>query len=134
MANLASRSDLPDNRTVGSSLLMVLALSDNSLLATLREPQVLQCVELSLHSCKVSIMQDTTWQTAWHALNGLQQVLTQHLPVQLSLVEPYNHVHVLQAWRNIGICLSFLRGLLRYAAHHLVYAHELIFCGTEHRL
>jgi hypothetical protein len=102
MANLASSSDLPGNRTVGSSLLTVLALSDGSLLATLREPQVLHCVELSLHSCKVLIMQDDTWQSAGHAVHGLQQVLTQHLPVGFFLVEPCSDIQVLQIWREIG--------------------------------
>jgi hypothetical protein len=113
MANLASRSDLPGNRTVGSSLLTVLALSDGSLLSTLREPQVLQCVELSLHSCKVFVMQDIIWESVWHAVNGLQQVLTQYVPVELSLVQPYNDMRVLQIWQDIGSQLSLLRGLLR---------------------
>jgi hypothetical protein len=113
MANLTSRSDLPGNRTVGSSLLTVLALSDGSLLAILRQPQVLHCVELSLHSCKVFVMQDITWDSAWHAVNGLQQVLTQHVPVELFLAQPYHDMRVLQIWRDIGTQLSLLRGLLR---------------------
>jgi hypothetical protein len=113
MANLTSRSDLAGNRTVGSSLLTVLALSDGTLLATLREPQVLQCVDLSLHSCKVFVMQDITWESAWHAVNGLQEVLTHHVSIEVSLVQPYNDMRVLQIWRDIGNHLSLLRGLLR---------------------
>jgi hypothetical protein len=103
---------------VGSSVLTVLALSNSSLLATLREPQVLQCVELSLHSCKGFVMQDITWESAWHAVTGLQQVLTQHLPVGVSGIAPYNDIRVLEIWRDTGTHFSFLRGLLRCAAHH----------------
>jgi hypothetical protein len=98
---------------MGSMLLTVLALSNGGLLATLREQQVLRCVELSVHSCKVLIMQDITWQSAWHALDGLQQVLTQYVPVGMSLGDPYSDIQVLQIWREIGTQLSLLRGLLR---------------------
>jgi hypothetical protein len=39
-------------------LLTALALSEDSLLAALRESQVLQRVKLSLHSCKIYTVQD----------------------------------------------------------------------------
>jgi hypothetical protein len=116
MADAASRSDLPSNRMVGSTLLTVMALSDASLLAALRHQQVLRHVELSLHSSLGFIAQDLTWRSAWHALDDLKQVLTHLAHAEVSLVEPYDDLRVIQIWRNIGTHLSVLRGLMRYAA------------------
>jgi hypothetical protein len=119
VADAASRSDLPGNRIVGSTLLTVMALSDAGLLAVLREQQVLRRVELSLHSSLGFIAQDITWQSAWHALHDLKQVLTHLVNVEVSLVEPYNGVRVLEIWHDNGTHLSILRGLLRCAARLL---------------
>jgi hypothetical protein len=108
---------------VVSSLLTVLALSDTTLLEALRQPQVLRHVELSLHSCLTLVAQDIAWRSAWHAVHGLQQVLTPPVPLHAFLVEPYNHVQVLRIWRDIGAPLSALRGLLRCAVQH-PYGHR----------
>jgi hypothetical protein len=92
-------------------LLTALALSHDNLLVALRESQILQRVELSLHSCKVFSAQDIAWRPAWHAVNDLLRVLTSLLPVRPSLVEPSSEEEVLHMWRSIGCHASVLRGL-----------------------
>jgi hypothetical protein len=93
-------------------LLTALALSHDNLLSVLRGSQVLQRVELSLHSCKVLSVQDITWLPAWQAGSDLRQVLTTIFPVWPSLVEPYFNERVLHIWRDIGSNLFVLRGQL----------------------
>jgi hypothetical protein len=93
-------------------LLTALALSDDNLLAILHEPQVLQHVELSLHSCKVLAAQNITWVPAWHAVTDLHQVLTSLVPVGPCLMDPCSDQEVLHTWFNIGYCYSTLRGKL----------------------
>jgi hypothetical protein len=97
----------------GSTLLSVLALSDDNLLAVLRQSQVLQCVELSVHSCKMFAVQDDTWLPAWRAVHDLQEVLTLIVPMKSSLVEPYSDDRVLDIWRAITSCVSLLPTRLR---------------------
>jgi hypothetical protein len=97
----------------GSMLLTALALSDDSLLASLQASQVLQRVELALHSCKVLAVQDITWLSVWHAVNDLQQVLTVILPVKRVLVEPFSDDQVLHIWDDMGSRASILRRKLR---------------------
>jgi hypothetical protein len=108
-----SRSDLPGNRTVGSLLLTALALSNDHLLVYLREPQVLQRVELSRHSCLGLAVQDDTWLSAWQAIHDLQQVLVSPIPSNCSVIQPYTNALVLETWREIDVRMSMLRGLLR---------------------
>jgi hypothetical protein len=91
-------------------LLTALALSDDNLFAALRESQVLQRIELSIHSCKVLAAQDEAWYPAWHALRDLQQVLTVFVPVWPLLVGPYSEESVLRMWDDIGSEVSVLRG------------------------
>jgi hypothetical protein len=104
-----NRSEQPDNCTTGSLLLTIFALSHDKLLATLRESQVLRCVELALHSGKILATQDNTWNPAWHAVDTLQQVLTSRLPIDCFLIKPYSDERVLQIWRDIGSVVSVLQ-------------------------
>jgi hypothetical protein len=94
-------------------LLTALALSDDNLLATLRESQVLQRIELSLHSCKVLVAHNITWRPACHALHDLQQVATALLPLGPLLVEPYTNERVLRIWNDMGTDTLILRCKLR---------------------
>jgi hypothetical protein len=94
----------------GSILLTVLALSDDNLLAALRASQILQRVDLSLHSCKVFTVHDDTWLPALRAVHDLQQVLTSLVPVGPSMVKPYTTERVLRIWRDLGSGVSVLRG------------------------
>jgi hypothetical protein len=112
MADTRYRSDLPANRTTGSMLLTALALSDDNLLAALRASQVLQRVELSLHSCKMFTVQDDAWLPALRAVYDLQQVLTSLVPVGPSMIEPYTAERVLRVWRDFASGISILRGPL----------------------
>jgi hypothetical protein len=115
-----SRSDLPGNRTAGSMLLTVLALSDNNLLAALREPQALQRVELSLHYCLSLALQDEAWLPAWHAVNDLQRVLVSLVPAEPSMVEPYSDANMLRIWHDLGSHVCILRTKLRWVEAHFV--------------
>jgi hypothetical protein len=112
LADARFRSDLPANRMTGSILLTVLALSDDNLLAALRASQILQRVELSLHSCKMFTVQDDAWLPALRAVHDLQQVLTSLVPVGPSMVEPYTAERVLRVWRDLASGISVLRGPL----------------------
>jgi hypothetical protein len=94
-------------------LLTALALSDDNLLAVLRESQILQRIELSLHSCKMFTVQDDSWFPALRAVDDLRQVLTFIVPVGPSMVQPYTTERVLLIWRDIGFGVSVLRGQLR---------------------
>jgi hypothetical protein len=91
-------------------LLTALALSDDRLLVALRESQIMQRVELSLHSCKVLATQDVTWLPAWHAVHDLRQVLTSVVPVWSSLAQPYSAESI---WHAIGSQVFVLRVKLR---------------------
>jgi hypothetical protein len=113
LANSETRSDQPENRTAGSMLLTAFALSDNNLLTALREPQVLQRVELSLHSCKVLAAQDVAWLPVWHAVHDLQQVLASLVLVGPVLDEPFSEEQVLHMWNEIGSGVSILQRKLR---------------------
>jgi hypothetical protein len=112
-ADARCRNDLPANRMTGSILLTVLALSDDNLLAALRASQILQRVELSLHSCKMFAVQDDGWLPALRALRDLQQVLTSLVPIGPSMVKPYTSERVLRIWRDLGSGVYLLRGQLR---------------------
>jgi hypothetical protein len=94
-------------------LLTAIALSDDNLLAALRASQILQRVELSLHSCKMFTVQDDAWLPAFRAVHDLQQVLTSLVPVGPSMVKPYTTERVLSIWRDLGSGVSALRGELR---------------------
>jgi hypothetical protein len=94
-------------------LLTALALSDDNLLAVLRESQILQRIELSLHSCKMFAVQDDSWFPALRAVDDLQQVLTSVVPAGPSMIQPYTTEKVLLIWREIGSRVSLLRGQLR---------------------
>jgi hypothetical protein len=74
-------------------LLTALALSDDNLLMALRASQIVQRVELSLHSCKMFTVQDDAWLPALRAVHDLQQVLTSLVPVGPSMVKPYSRFH-----------------------------------------
>jgi hypothetical protein len=93
-------------------LLTALALSDDNLLMALRASQILQRVELSLHSCKMFTVQDEAWLPALRAVHDLQQVLTSLIPVGPSMVEPYTAERVLRVWRDLRSGISVLRGPL----------------------
>jgi hypothetical protein len=93
-------------------LLTALALSDDNLLAALRESQILQRVELSLHSCRIFTVQDEAWLPAVRAVHDLQQVLTSLVPVGPSMVEPYTAERVLRVWRDLASDISVMRGQL----------------------
>jgi hypothetical protein len=112
LADARFRSDLHANRTTGSMLLTALALSDDNLLAALRASQILQRVELSLHSCKVFAVQDDAWLSALCAVNDLRQVLTSLVPVGPSMVESYTAERVLRVWRDLASDISVMRGQL----------------------
>jgi hypothetical protein len=112
LADARYRSDLPANRMTGSILLTVLALSDDNLLAALRGSQILQRVELSLHSCKLFTVQDDAWLPALHAVHDLQQILTSLVPVGPSMMKPYTTEQVLHFWRDLALGISVLRGPL----------------------
>jgi hypothetical protein len=112
LADARYRSDLPANRTTGSMLLTALALSDDNLLAALRASEILQRVELSLHSCKVFAVQDDAWLPALRAVHDLRQVLTYLVPVGPSMVEPYTTERVLRVWHDLRSGISVLRGPL----------------------
>jgi hypothetical protein len=94
-------------------LLTVLALSDDNLLAPLRASQVFHRVELSLHSCKMSAMQNDAWIPASRAVDDLREVLTSVVPVGSSMDGPYSDERVLQIWRDLAARVSVLRGLLK---------------------
>jgi hypothetical protein len=108
-----SRDDLPGNCTAGAMLLTALALSDDNLLAALRASQVLHRVELSLHSCKMSAMQNDAWIPASRAVHDLREVLTSLVPMGPSMDGPYSDERVLQIWRDLGAGIAVLRGLLQ---------------------
>jgi hypothetical protein len=108
-----SRDDLPGNCTAGAMLLTALALSDDNLLAALRVSQVIHRVELSLHSCKMSAMQNDAWIPASRAVHDLREVLTYLVPIGPSIVEPYSRERVLQIWHDLSTRRSVLRGPLR---------------------
>jgi hypothetical protein len=112
MADAQCRSDLPSNRTTGSMLLTALALSDDNLLSILRDSQVLQRVELSLHSCKMFTVHDEAWILASRALHDLQLVLTSIAPVALSMIEPYAYERVIRICRELGAGISLMQGQL----------------------
>jgi hypothetical protein len=90
-------------------LLTALALSDDNLLAVLRESQILQRIELSLHSCKMFTVQDAAWLLALRAVDDLRQVLTSLAPVGPSMVQPYTTERVLRIWRDLASGISVLR-------------------------
>jgi hypothetical protein len=113
MDDAQCRSGLPVNRTTGSMLLTALVLSDDNLLAALRASQILQRVELSLHSCKMFTVQDTAWLPALRAVHDLHQVLTSLVPVAPSMVQLYTTERVLRIWRDLGSGVSVLPGQLR---------------------
>jgi hypothetical protein len=94
-------------------LLTALALSEDSLLAALRAPQVLQRVELSLHSCKIFTVHDAAWLPALRAVDDLRLVLTSIVPVEPSAIEPYTYEGVLRIWQELRFSASVLQGLLR---------------------
>jgi hypothetical protein len=94
-------------------LLTALALSDDNLLAALRASQVCHRVELSLHSCKKSAMQNDAWIPASRAVGDLREVLTSVVPIGSSMVGPYSDERVLQIWRDLAARVSVLRGPLR---------------------
>jgi hypothetical protein len=108
-----SRDDLPGNCTAGAMLLTALALSDDNLLAALCSSQVIHRVELSLHSCKKSAMQNDAWIPASRAVHDLREVLTSLVPIWPSMVEPYSGERGLQIWRDLAARVSVLRGSLR---------------------
>jgi hypothetical protein len=95
-------------------LLTALALSDDNLLVALCSVQVIHRVELSLHSCKMSAMQDNAWIPASRAVDDLREVLTSLVPMGPSMVEPYSDERVLQIWRDLATRVSVLRGPLRW--------------------
>jgi hypothetical protein len=94
-------------------LLTALALSDDNLLAALCSSQVIRRVELSLHSCKKSVMQDDAWIPASRAVHDLREVLTSLVPIGPFMVEPYSSERVVQIWRDLPARISVLRGPLR---------------------
>jgi hypothetical protein len=108
-----SRDDLPGNRTAGAMILTALALSDDNLLAALCSSQIIHRVELSLHSCKKSAMQNDAWIPASRAVHDLREVLTSLVPIGPSMVDTYSEEQVLQIWREIAARASVLRGSLR---------------------
>jgi hypothetical protein len=108
-----SRDDLPGNCTAGAMLLTALALSDDDLLAALCSSQVVNRVELSLHSCKMSAMQNDAWIPASRAVHDLREVLTSLVPIGPSMIGPYSDERVLQIWRDLAARGSVLRGPLR---------------------
>jgi hypothetical protein len=94
-------------------LLTALALSDDNILAALREPQMMRRVELSLHYCVSVAVQDASWLPAWHAVHDLQQVLASLVPVRPSMVEPYSNERVLSVWHDLESHVSVLRTKLQ---------------------
>jgi hypothetical protein len=94
-------------------LLTALALSDDNLLAALCSSQVVNRVDLSLHSCKKSAMQNDTWIPASRAVHDLREVLTTLVPIGPSMIGPYSDERVLQIWRDLAARVSVLRGPLR---------------------
>jgi hypothetical protein len=92
-------------------LLTALALSEDSLLAALRASQVVHRVELLLHSCKMSAMQNDAWIPASRAVDDLREVLMSIFPVGSSMDGPYSGERVLQIWRDLAARVSVLRGL-----------------------
>jgi hypothetical protein len=114
MSNALYRSDLPVNRSTGALLLVALALSDDKILAALRESQLLQRVELSLHSCKIFTVQDNAWVPALRAMHDLRQVLHSLVPDELSMLELYSDERMVQNWHDLqSRRVSFLQGMLR---------------------
>jgi hypothetical protein len=111
-AKAENRSDLPSNRTAGAMLLTALALSDDSLLVALREPQVLRRVDVSLHECLAHAEQDKTWLPVWRAVHHLQQVLVSMVPMEPFVIKPCTNANVLHIWREINTCISLLKALL----------------------
>jgi hypothetical protein len=107
------RSDLPANRTTGSMLLTALALSDDIFLAALRESEVLQRVELALHSCKIFTVQDDAWLPALRAVYDLRQVLVSLVPVEPFMVESYSDERVLHLWHDIDRRASIVKTQLK---------------------
>jgi hypothetical protein len=93
-------------------LLTAFALSDDNLLAALLGPQVLQRVELSLHSCRAFAIQSDTWLAPCRAVQDLQHVLTSIMPAWPSLAEPYTDQRVLHMWDDITSQVSVMRGML----------------------
>jgi hypothetical protein len=94
-------------------LLTVLALSDDNFLAALRASQVFHRVELALHSCKKSAMQNDAWIPASRTVNDLREVLTSVVPGEFSMDGPYSDERVLQIWCDLAARVSVLRGLGR---------------------
>jgi hypothetical protein len=112
MVKAECRSDIPTNRAAGAMLLTTLALSNDNLLAALREPQVLQRVEISQHGCLGLAVQDKNWLPAWQAVHDLQQVLVSLVPMEPSMIKPGTDAGVLQIWREIDTRMCFLQALL----------------------
>jgi hypothetical protein len=113
MAHGRRRSDIPANRMTGSMFLAALALSDDNLLAALRQPHVLKRVELSLHSCKINTVQDDAWLPVWRAVRDLREVIVSLEPIGPFMAEPYSDEQVFQIWRELESRASILRGLFR---------------------
>jgi hypothetical protein len=90
-------------------LLTALALSDDNLLAALRSSQVAHRVELSLHSCKMSAMQNDAWIPASRAVHDLREVLTSLVPIGPAMVEPFSGKRVLEIWRDLAVRISVLQ-------------------------
>jgi hypothetical protein len=97
------------NCMTGAMLLTALALADDNLLRTLRKSQILQRVELSLHSCKIFAVQDDIWLPALHAVEDLQQVQLSFQPIGTPLLEPYSEEHVLSLWCDISSEVKVIR-------------------------
>jgi hypothetical protein len=94
-------------------LLAALALSDDNLLAALRQPDVLKRVELSLHSCKINTVQDNAWLPVWRTVRDLREVIVSLEPIDPFMAEPYSDEQVLQIWRELESRASILRGRFR---------------------
>jgi hypothetical protein len=118
-----SRDDLPGNCTAGAMLLTALALFVDNLLAALHASEDVHRVELSLHSCKKSAMQNDAWIPASRAVHDLREVITSLVPIGPSMVEPYSGERVIQIWRDLRARESFLRRPLR----SVIYA----ICGSR---
>jgi hypothetical protein len=115
-------------------LLTALALSDDDLLSVLRAPQVLQRIEVFLHSYMLLAAQSATWYPAWHSLHDLQRVVVSLVPIEIPLVEPCSDERVLHTWRDLGSNVSVLQGKLRSATLYTIVLGELTQRDTGSRM
>jgi hypothetical protein len=112
-ANARSSDNLHRNCTTGSMLLAALALSDDIVLAALRDLQLVRRIKQSSESRMLLAMQDDNWKLAWDSMRGLEKILESSLPVDHFLSLPYSDEQVLEIWNDIGSSVSVLRGMLR---------------------